>query len=110
MGFLVDEVLVGEEVGVLVREGGGVFVGDVDEDLGGEFDGGEVEGVLEWEADGGRSSSSMVVGLTGGKSSTTSGSSWLLVSIFGRSNQTVLGFFADEADSISESLYAFAIS
>ena len=119
MGFLVSQilvgevlvgaVLVGEEVGVLVREVGGVFIRDFDGDLGGEFDGGEAGGVLEGKASGDGTSSSMVVGLIGGKSSTTFGSSWLLVSIFCRSNRTIFGFFVDEVDSISESLYAFAI-
>lgn len=79
----------------------GVFVGDANRDLGGEFD-----RVLEGEANKEGSSSSMVVGLTIGESSTIFGSSWLLVSIFGRSNRTVLGFFVDEEYSISESLYA----
>ena len=52
----------------------------------------------------------MIVGLEGGESSTTSGSYFLLVSILGRLNQTLLGFFPKEEDSISESSYAFVIS
>ena len=32
------------------------------------------------------------------------------MSVFGKSNRAVLGFFENEADSITESLYAFAIS
>ena len=66
MGFYVRYVLVGEDVGVLVEEGGGffvregggvsvgegggVFIGYVDGDLGGELNGGKVDGVLEGEA------------------------------------------------------------
>jgi hypothetical protein len=94
----------------LVEEVGGIFVEDVDEDLGGEFDGGEADGALEGETGGDESSFSMVLGLTSGESLTISGSSWLLVSIFGRSNRAVLGFFMDEEASISEYLCAFVIS
>jgi hypothetical protein len=123
IGVLVDEgsgvlvsdgvvVFVREAEGVLVREADGDLVEDADGDLVGEADGvlvGEVDRVLVGEANRDKFSSSMIVELEGGESLTTFGSSWLLVSVFGRSNQTLLGFFFDEEDSISESLYAFVI-
>ena len=46
----------------------------------------------------------------GGEPSTTFGSSWVSMLIFGMSNPTLLGFFPDEDDSINESLYSFVIS
>ena len=46
----------------------------------------------------------MVVGMTLGESSMTSGSSWLVTLGFGISNQTVLCFLAEEADSTIASL------
>lgn len=57
--------------GVFVGEGGRVSVIDFD----GEFEGGEVDDVLEGLGGGDGSSSSMVVGLSGGESLTTSSSS-----------------------------------
>ena len=71
---------------------------------------GEVEEVLVREADRDRFSSSIIVGLGGGELSTTFDSSLVFVSVFGMSNQTLLGFFPDEDDSINESLYAFVMS
>ena len=92
-------VLVGDGIGVLVRDGVGVLVRD-----GGGVLVGEVEAVLVREEDGEGFSSSIIIGLGGGESSTTSGSSWVFVSVFGMSNRTVLGFFPDEEDSINEFL------
>ena len=124
IGVLVDEgsgVLVGDGVGVLVRGGGGVFVREAEEVLVREVDGvlvgdpdrglvREANGVLVGEADEDGFSSSIIVGMEGGKSSTTSGSSCILVLVFGRSNKTLLGFFSYEDNSINKSLYAFVIS
>lgn len=63
----------GEAEGVLIGEDEGVLVG-------------EVEDVLVWEADRDGFSSSIIMGLGGGESSTTSGSFWVFVSVFGMSN------------------------
>ena len=91
----------------------GVLVRDADKDLVGEADGvlvREDDAVLEGEADEYGFSSSMIMGLEGGNSSTISSASWILVSVFGKLNRTLLGFFPNEKDSINESLYVFFIS
>lgn len=107
------EVLVNDGIGVLVGDGGGVLVRDGGDVLVEEDDGvliGEANRVLVGEEDGEGFSSLTIIGLRGGESSTTSSSSWVVVSVFGMSNRTVLGFFTDEEDSTKESLYDFMIS
>lgn len=96
-GYFFGDVSFGE-VSFLVGEGGGVLLGEVNGDLGGEVDD-ETDVVFEGDGGGDGSSSLMVVGMTLVESSMTSGSSWLVTSGFGISNRTVLGFLNEEVDS-----------
>ena len=96
-------------LGSLVRDGGGVWVGDIDGDLGGEGVG-EMEGDFVGEGGVAGSSSLTWVGLTPGESSITFGSCKLLPEGFGMSKRTFFGFLLDEAVACVASLNASKIS
>lgn len=94
---------------VSVGEGGGIFVGNTDRNLGGE-EIREIDGDLNGEGGVAGSSSMTVVRLTLGESSMTLGSSKFVMAGFGMSKWTDFGFFLDETVSAIDSLNASEIS
>lgn len=96
-------------LGSLVEDGGGVWVSDIDRDLGGEGVG-EMEGDFVGEGGVVDSSSSTWVGLTSGESSITYGSSNVVPEGFGMSKWTLFGFLLEEVVACVASLNSSDIS